>query len=530
MATTYVSETLRGYFGLSVVEEMRWVASNVAGTGTLIPPRAVAIRVAFPRTLAGSSHLTAYTVPDSATLSILGAGRVVARATIAYSIDDLATLYGGAVFYTAIGKLRTGKATLRGSGGFLGWVTRPVSAGVPTLSVAVSGNLSEVYAWVKSQYYLPVTGELITRPRVHFTAAALLQGSGSAASDSGAGQYISAIAPLTGCYSVFFTNLSTCVTIAGYAPLFNAVKWVGESTLTAEASALFLFTDKLHPDINKDAGHDVIYQNATGLERALADVDAYRLIATYAELVRDQWDPYEIDYANLAHLAWAMGVNLWEDNWGELFRRQWVDRQWQLKYLRGSRAGLDEFVRAVGGTVKRCITPPATTHPLPSYSDEERAEYITKFPQLRMYPYVDRTKLRYKCYIPGKSRLKPYPILTHEIHSAHSALIGCAAIDASVSSSLPVSSALGVDCTVDAVGLEALPSLAISVDTILNAAVGLVPSGSGIVLANATSDYVKVYEVGESDLGVTEPLFLRAATAVVVGGTALRVKAQVVPK
>lgn len=428
MTTTFISETLRGYFAVSVETEMRWVASNIQVVGALLPPVAVAIRAAAPTKAQGAGRLAVYATLNSVRLNVPGAGRLTARATKIELVEALATLYGASNFYTAIGKLWSAKSTLQVSGRFTGWVTRPVTVtAVPVLSAACA--VGAVDSWVKSLQHISGTSSLIVRPRVHAAASALLQGSSVAATDSGAGRFIPAIATLAGAYSVFYTNLSTYITVAGYPPLFNAVKWTGTSALTAEASALYLFTDPIHSDINKHAGKDVIYQNATGLEKALADVDAYRLTATYAELVRDQWDPYAVSRKNLAHLAWAMGVNLWEDSWDEVFKRQWVAKQWQLKYLRGSRLGLDTFVRAVGGEVKRCIVPPARTYPLAAYTDEERAAYIAKFPQLRMYPYVARVPLKYKCYTPGKSRHKPIPYIVHEIHSSHSYLGSFAVIN-----------------------------------------------------------------------------------------------------
>jgi phage tail P2-like protein len=156
--------------------------------------------------------------------------------------------------------------------------------------------------------------------------------------------------------------------------------------------------DPITPGILVTAGEDVLYRQATGLEKALADVDAYRLTVTYAEIIRDQWDPYAIRYANLPYLAWAMGVNLWEDDWDETFRRWWTANQWELKSQRGSLLGTKRFVEAVGGKVVKAIVPPAKFFPTKSYSNDERAAYVARFPQLRLYPFVERVKLPWLCY------------------------------------------------------------------------------------------------------------------------------------
>jgi phage tail P2-like protein len=156
--------------------------------------------------------------------------------------------------------------------------------------------------------------------------------------------------------------------------------------------------DPITPGILPTAGEDLLYRQATGLEKALATVDGYRLIATYAEIIRDQWDPYAIRYMNLPYLAWAMGVNLWEEDWDETFRRWWVANQWELKSQRGSLLGTKRFVEAVGGKVVKAIVPPSKFFPTTSYTDADRAAYVARFPQLRLYPFVGRVQLPYLCF------------------------------------------------------------------------------------------------------------------------------------
>lgn len=218
--------------------------------------------------------------------------------------------------------------------------------------------------------------------------------------------------------------------------------------------------DPLNPGILEHGGSLVIFKNATGLEKAFADVDAQRLTATYAELPRDQWDPDRIVYRNLAYLAWAIGVNLWEDDWPEAFRRYWVKYQWTRKYERGSPLGLRNFVNAInaGGKVhaevKRLIRPPAITYPLgqvgniaaaiealvpgarysgkltnthvsydeldwldlrpkPDWQDlidYERRQYVARFAQLRGYPYIGRVQLRWLCFLGPQHRINGTPL------------------------------------------------------------------------------------------------------------------------
>ena len=88
-------------------------------------------------------------------------------------------------------------------------------------------------------------------------------------------------------------------------------------------------------------GAKLLYRAATGLEKALADVDGERLTALYAEAVADVWDPWAISRENLPVLAWAMQARLWEDEWAEHTKREWTANQWHFQALRGTQAGVE---------------------------------------------------------------------------------------------------------------------------------------------------------------------------------------------
>ena len=153
------------------------------------------------------------------------------------------------------------------------------------------------------------------------------------------------------------------------------------------------------PERINQPGALTLYQASTGFEKAAADTEAERLMDMYAEAIIDEWNPWQVAYEHLPFLAWAQGVNLWENWWDETFRRNWTARQWYLKSIRGTRAGLDEFVAAVGGRVKRCTVPPARAYGTKKQTEEERAAYVARFPQLRIYPYVAREQLRWLCFV-----------------------------------------------------------------------------------------------------------------------------------
>jgi phage tail P2-like protein len=144
-------------------------------------------------------------------------------------------------------------------------------------------------------------------------------------------------------------------------------------------------------------GSRILYLASTGLERAMADVDAERLIRIYAEAVLDVWDPYRIALRNLPYLAWAMGVNLWDDDWRETTKRTWVARQWGFKSLRGTEAGIRMAVDYVGRDVSpwgyqvtKITAPPQRVYSGPSLTREEREAWLALMPQVRVWRVQER--------------------------------------------------------------------------------------------------------------------------------------------
>jgi phage tail P2-like protein len=142
-------------------------------------------------------------------------------------------------------------------------------------------------------------------------------------------------------------------------------------------------------------GAKLLYRNATGLEKAMADVDGERLIGTYAEIINDQWNPYKISYNNLPYLGFAMGVLLWEEGWSESTQREWIANQWEWKSLRGTQAGIQmalhysgrDFTGPQGYTIQQAIRPPQGFFASPTMSKEAYDAWIELLPELRITFY-----------------------------------------------------------------------------------------------------------------------------------------------
>jgi phage tail P2-like protein len=140
-------------------------------------------------------------------------------------------------------------------------------------------------------------------------------------------------------------------------------------------------------------GAQTLYHAATGFEKALADVDAERIINIHAELIIAQWDPYAISYQNLPYLAWAMGSELWEDIWSEGIKRDWVARQWTYKSIRGTPAGIKRALEPSGYHVTDMCRPPQGFYLSPEMTKEELDAWYHLMPELRV-TYADRQGTR----------------------------------------------------------------------------------------------------------------------------------------
>ena len=137
-------------------------------------------------------------------------------------------------------------------------------------------------------------------------------------------------------------------------------------------------------------GAKLIYGNAAGLEKSMADVDGERLIGTYAEIIKDQWDPYKISYNNLPYLGYAHGVLLWEDGWSESTQREWVAHQFEYKSLRGTQAGIEMALNYSGRdftggyNIVQAMRPPQCFFASPSMSKEAYDFWIHLLPEVRI--------------------------------------------------------------------------------------------------------------------------------------------------
>ncbi|MCB1502825.1 MAG: phage tail protein I [Bauldia sp.] len=105
--------------------------------------------------------------------------------------------------------------------------------------------------------------------------------------------------------------------------------------------------------------------------------------------------PYDIPSAHLPWLAWALSVDLWDATWPEEKRRLLTVRALPMHARKGTAASIAAHIRIVGAEPRRFIVPPAKTFMVPSFTPEERAAYLARFAQLRVYTHVARGTYRF---------------------------------------------------------------------------------------------------------------------------------------
>lgn len=134
--------------------------------------------------------------------------------------------------------------------------------------------------------------------------------------------------------------------------------------------------------------------NATRYERAHDGTDATRWPLDVS-VVRDTKDAMRCPEELLPLLAWERGVDIWDDAWPIEKKRHVVQEAYRLHRLKGTLEGIRRYVSLSGGSLVGAIVPPDKPYLMPALTADERAEYLARFPQLRVYMYRARERDRY---------------------------------------------------------------------------------------------------------------------------------------
>ncbi|PZP64494.1 MAG: phage tail protein I [Delftia acidovorans] len=159
--------------------------------------------------------------------------------------------------------------------------------------------------------------------------------------------------------------------------------------------------------------------NATTFERAEEQVSGERWDNLDIDVIRRARDPWSCPEHLLNFLAFERSVDLWNPNWPVQKKREVIAKAVRLHHLKGTERGLCEAIEIAGGELIKLVVPPAKTFLSPNTTPEQRAKFLSRYPQLRIYPQRSRGKA--KGIFPGSKRgfvEKHYPLASEAFFRA----------------------------------------------------------------------------------------------------------------
>jgi hypothetical protein len=133
---------------------------------------------------------------------------------------------------------------------------------------------------------------------------------------------------------------------------------------------------------------DLLPPNSTPLERALSGpTGRLTAIGTPVDAVW-RWDQCPDDL--LPWLAWAMSVDFWDEDWTPERKRNLIRESFELHRKKGTLYGIKRYLRYADAECLRAIVCPDLGYPSASMTSADRKEWLGRFPQIRIYDYLDR--------------------------------------------------------------------------------------------------------------------------------------------
>jgi len=136
------------------------------------------------------------------------------------------------------------------------------------------------------------------------------------------------------------------------------------------------------------ARETLLPDNRTAFEEAV-DLTGAR-IADLPIGLRPLVQPHQIPSSHLPWLAWGLSVDLWDKDWPEETKRARMARALPFHAIKGTQTAIAEALAVMGAQARRFIVPPAKTFMTEALRGEERAAYLNRFAQLRVYPFIKR--------------------------------------------------------------------------------------------------------------------------------------------
>lgn len=147
--------------------------------------------------------------------------------------------------------------------------------------------------------------------------------------------------------------------------------------------------------------------NHSHLERRLDEAFQAEILGIPTP-IRDLWRPASCPENALPHLAWGLSVDIWNKMW-PVERKRWVAaRALPMHQIKGTLEGIRQHIALVDGEVLRVIRPPAKFYAGRSMTTDERIAFLSRFPQLRIYPYRSRGIRHRRGFYAGSETIKTF--------------------------------------------------------------------------------------------------------------------------
>lgn len=133
----------------------------------------------------------------------------------------------------------------------------------------------------------------------------------------------------------------------------------------------------------------ILPSNASDYERVLAS-QVNQLLEHDTDRIKNLWNPWKAHIDDLPYLAWAMSVDLWDQDWPDLKKRSVVAHALELHRLKGTEEGIRRHIATVDSSLLRTIAPPARGFYTPAMTEAGRKRWLQGLPQVRIYPFLNR--------------------------------------------------------------------------------------------------------------------------------------------
>ncbi len=133
---------------------------------------------------------------------------------------------------------------------------------------------------------------------------------------------------------------------------------------------------------------DLLPPNSTPLERSLSGPTG-RLTAIPAP-VDAVWRHDQCPSGLLPWLAWALSVDFWDEEWNDERKRNLIRESFELHRKKGTLYGIKRYLRYADAECLRAIVCPDLAYPSNSMTVSDRRAWLNRFPQIRIYDYLDR--------------------------------------------------------------------------------------------------------------------------------------------